>query len=106
MTGYVDQYDQTPVVPDPVKPVQPDDAKNQTDNKSKAQESIIHPNTSWIKDNMTLVIIAGSAIVLLFIIVVYFCCCRKGTAEKKTDYMNKAYSVNEESTPLDNEKIQ
>ena len=110
MAGYADQYDQTPVVPDPVKPIQPDNAKNQTDNESKALEPTIHPHTpfdKWMQENMTLVIIAGSAIVLLLIIVAYCCCCRKGTAEKKTDpYMYKTYSVNEEAVPLDNENIQ
>lgn len=33
--GFQDQYDQTPVNPDPVKPVVPDDSKNQTNSTGK-----------------------------------------------------------------------
>ena len=33
--GFKDQYDETPAKPDPIKPIHPDDVKNQTDAESK-----------------------------------------------------------------------
>ena len=87
--GFPDQYDQPPVNPDPVKPIVPDDAKNQTSNTSVANSTThahagaIHPHTPfdlWVRANMTLVIIISSAAALV-IIAVIACCCRKSAAK-------------------------
>ena len=39
INGFQDQYNATPVNPDPIKPIQPDDAKNQTNNTGKGNET-------------------------------------------------------------------
>ena len=50
--GYPDPYDQTPVNPNPVKPIVPDDSKDQTDGHSKTNDTVndngkIHPHTPF-----------------------------------------------------------
>lgn len=118
MAGYLDQYDQTPVNPDPIKPIVPDDSKNQTNNTGKGEcvatdgvdcpDDNIHPHTPldmWIKENETIVIVGASVFLLLILFVVYMCCCRK-TGSQADPYMNKAYSVNDDmAQPLDHESF-